>query len=344
MNAPQQMQLFPLTPTRSIADRRAALRLALMVDESNLGQVLSFIAEIWYADVTTGDMSDQTCERYLGINRRFLAYAERHGCEHLDDTLTIYPTWLNSRSRDRAGSSVAPSLSVRHLRSCAVKAMFATARTLGWTIQHPPSVVREENTTTRQGRPLVEVEFDTIRSIASVKRHTRHAAAVAIAFSGGGTADIAGMTRAHVDLEDGTITLPGGRHIAERTVRIPGEWEYDILTERLADLDKLGRPDDDGLVVRRQGSAASRQAGAAIAITEVLQEGQLRSDSTIKPASISRWAALVAFETSGDIAAAASLLGTGSLDTAAAAIGWDWTNSPAVMNDARPDYRPGVVA
>ena len=222
--------------------------------------------------------------------------------------------------------------------------ILATARTLGWTIQHPPSVVREENTTTRQGRPLVEVEFDTIRSIASVKRHTRHAAAVAIAFSGGGTADIAGTTRAHVDLEDGTITLPGGRHIAERTVRIPGEWEYDILTERLADLDKLGRPDDDGLVVRRQGSAASRQAGAAIAITEVLQEGQLRSDPTIKPASISRWAALVAFETSGDIAAAASLLGTGSLDTAAAAIGWDWTNSPAVMNDARPDYRPGVVA
>jgi len=338
------MVMFNLTPTRSAADRRAALRRALMMDKPNIDQVLSIIAEIWYADVTSGDMSDQTCERYLGINRRYIAYSRRHRCQLLDDTLTIYPTWLNSHSRDRAGISVAPSLSVQHLRSCAVRAMFATARTLGWTIQHPPSVAREENMTTRQGRPLVDLEFDTVRAIASAKRHTRHAAAIAIALSGGGTADIAGMTRAHIDLDDGTITLPGGRHIAERIVRIPGQWEYDILKERLADLEQLGHPADDGLIVRRQGSAASRQAGAAIALAEVLQEGQLRADPTLKPASIARWAALVSFETTGDISSAAALLGTGSLDTAASAIGWDWTNGPAAKCDPRPDYRPGVIA
>lgn len=344
MSVHHQMHLFPLARSRTMVERRTALARALVMDSPDLHQALEVILEIWMADVSSGDMSDQTFGRYEPLADRFAKFADRHGCKSLDDALNVYPTWLNARGRDRSGASCPPSLSTRHLRSCAVRALYATARTLGWTTAHPSYVTREENATTRQGRPLLEGEFDTIRAIASAKRHTRHAAAIAIALSGGGTADIASMTPAHIDLADGTITLPGGRHIAERTVRIPGQWEYDILKERLADLRKFGHTADDGLVVRRQGSAASRQAGAAIALTKVLQEGQLRSDSEVKPASIARWAALVAFETNGDISTAAALLGTGSLDTAAAAIRWDWTNGPAVKKDPRPDYRPGVIA
>lgn len=326
-----------------MADRRSALRRALNMDNPDLHQGLEIILEIWMSDVSSGDMSDQTYGRYEPLAQRFLRFADRHECATLDEALSVYPTWLNARGRDRAGTSCPPSLSTRHLRSCAIRAVYATARTLGWTTAHPPYVTRDENKTTRQGRPLLEVEVDTCRAIASTLRHTRHAAAVAIALSGGGTADIGNITRNHIDLADGTITLPGSRHIAERRVRIPGQWEYDVLAERIDDLAVLGDPADTGLIVRRTGNDASRQAGAAIALSEILNSAQLRSDDAVKPASFSRWAALVRFETTGDIAQAAALLGTSSLDTAASAIGWDWANDPISKSDPRPDYRPGVI-
>ena len=344
MSAPRQMHLFPLAASRSMVERRAALARALAMDSPDLYQALEVILEIWMADVSSGDMSDQTFGRYEPLAQRFAKFADRNGCTSLDEAFTVYPTWLNARGRDRSGASCPPSLSTRHLRSCAIRAVYATARTLGWTTAHPPYVTREENPTTRQGRPLLEVEFDTCRAVASALRHTRHAAAVAIALSGGGTADIGNITRGHVDLADGTITLPGARHIAERRVRIPGQWEFDVLTQRLSDLNSLGDPADTGLIVRRSGSEASRQAGAAIALSEVLTMAQLRTDPAIKPASFSRWAALVRFETTGDISQAAALLGTTSLDTAASAIGWDWQTQQATTSAPRPDYQPGVTS
>jgi len=339
-----QLHLFPRITVRTACDRRRTLRRALAMDNPPLHEALIVITEIWMADVASGDMSGQTYGRYEPLAHRFVKFADRHECASLDEALSVYPTWLNARGRDRAGASCPPSLSTRHLRSCAIRALYATARNLGWTTAHPPYVTREDNPTTRQGRPLLDVEFKTCRAVASALRHTRHAAAVAIALSGGGTADIGNITRSHIDLADGTITLPGSRHIAKRRVRIPGQWEYDVLAQRLDDLAAFGDPGDLGLVVRRSGSESSRQAGAAIALSEVLNSAQLRSDTAIKPASFSRWAALVRFETTGDIAQAAALLGTNSLDTAASAIGWDWHTQPADVTNPRPDYQPGVVA
>lgn len=345
MRAGRQLTLaIALRPAQATFPRREVLRRALIVDSPRLDEAVVIIQELWQADISGGDMSQQTYDRYADLVNRFRAFAERLGCHSLDDALTIYPEWLNAFGRDRSGRPAPPSLSVRHLRSCAIGALYRSARSLGWTMAHPPYVTRDVNSTTRQGRPLVEPEFQTLRSIATAMRHSRHGVAIAIGFSGGGTADIANMTVNHVDLDDGTLLLPGSRHVAERRVRIPGQWEYDTFAQRICDLKRYGHPKDIGLVVRRQGGDASRQAGAAIAISQVLTRAQLKSDPTLKPASLCRWAALVAFETTGDISAAAALLGTGSLDTAAAAIGWDWTREPAQTNDPRPDYRPGVIA
>lgn len=337
-----QLALFCHQPTSPV-DRRSTLRRGLLMNDPTLADAVAVITDLWRADVATGDMSSQTCDRYCDLVARFAAYAARHEQASLDDAFSIYDQWLLSTGRDRAGQPAAPSLSTRHMRACAVRALYRTGRYLGWTTLHPSYVGREPNATTRQGRPLLRHEFQTIRSVASTMQRTRHAAAVAIALSGGGTADIGAITRADVDLDDGTLCLPGTRHIAARRVRIPGEWERNVLTQRLQDLAGCGDATDAGLVVRRTGSSQSRQAGAAIALSEVLQAAQLKSDPMLKPASLSRWAALVAFETSGDVAAAAALLGTNSLDTAASAIAWDWAAGPAVTYPVQPDYQPGVV-
>lgn len=342
-HAGHQLSLFSQPQTKPAA-RREILARAVAVDSPNLSEAAAVIQDLWRADVDSRDMSPQTFDRYCPLVDRYVRFSERHGHLTLDDALGTYDVWLNAQGRDRSGRPAPPSLSTRHLRSCAVGALYRSARSLGWTSAHPPYVTREANETTRQGRPLVEPEFDTIRAIASAMKHSRHAAAIAIALSGGGTADIANMTTAHVDLRDGTLTLPGSRLISARKVRIPGQWEYDILAERLSDLRQLGHEINPGIVVRRQGGDASRQSGAAIAITQVLTVGQLKADPAMKPASLCRWAALEAFETSGDISTAATLLGTRSLDTAAFAIAWDWSaQGMIVVREPRPDYRPGVV-
>ena len=340
----QQLSLFPAKAgPRTPAHRRSALVRALGMDEPTLEQALEVIHELWLADVELGDLSAQTCDKYVTLTTRFSAYATRQGHCTLDSALQIYNAWLNAWSKDRSGHIGPPALSVQHLRSCAVRAFYATARNLGWTSAHPAYVMREETATTRQGRPLLEVEYDACRAIASTLRHTRLAAAIAVAGCGAGTADIGSMSVQDVDLSDGCLWLPGSRHTARRRVRIAGQWEFDVLSDRLADLARHGDSADGGLVVRRTGSDASRQAGASIALAEVLQSAQLRSDPNIKPASISRWAALAAFEATGDISTTAALLGTRSLDTAAAAIGWDWVTQPAQALGHRPGYQPGVV-
>jgi len=333
--------MLPLQLARTT--RVAALFLAATMQSSLLRDAFEVVEAIWCADVDNGDMSDQTCSRYLHLVSQFINYACACGANTLDEALSFYSPWISAWGKDRQGGSVPPGLSVKHLRSCAVRAFFRTARTLGLTESTPAYESREMGIAARSGRALNETEADRLRSVASTYQHTRIAAAVAVGLSGAGTADLANIQPDHVDLRDGTIWLPGGRQISSRTVAIPGQWEYDILAVRLQDLHDAGS-ENSGLIVNRTGSAQSRQAGAAVAVSEALGAAGLRRDSDIKPVSLQRWAATATFEKHQDIASVARLLGTTSLDTAAIAIGWDWTDGHPPALRTRPDYRPGVVA
>jgi integrase/recombinase XerC len=322
--------------------RGLALLRASVMTSRDLDAVLEVVEAVWASDVDTGDMSDQTFDRYLALVGQFTGFAQANGITTLDGSLQVYEAWLLAWGRDRSGHPCPPGLSVRHLRSCAVRALFHTARTLGLTTLTPAYQSRELGAAARKGRSLNEAEADILRSVATTYQHTRLATAAAVGLAGGGSADIASMGPEHVDLDEGTLRLPGGRQVAARTVAIPGQWEYEVLATRLADLREAGGP-GSGLVVSRTGDAQSRQAGAAIALGEILQAAGLRSDPDIKPASIQRWAATVAFESGGGISAAARLLGVSSLDTAAAAIGWDWTEQPPLSAPLRPNYQPRVL-
>lgn len=331
---------FPLW--RSTWLRAELLLAAAAMDPADITHVLALVEAMWDGDVEAGDMSAQTRARYVPLIRQFAAFAEADGATTLDEAAAVsYDSWLVAWGGDRQGTCQPPSLASRHMRSCAVRALYRSARILGLASAHPR--YEAASGASRQGRPLNEVEAETLRSIATATRHTRHASAAAIALSGGGSSDIGAMTADDVDLANGTLRLPGGGRTQSRNVAIPGQWEYEILAHRLHDLRRYGDPTDRGLVVLRKGSAASRQAGAAIALDELLSRAGIRRDPDVKPASIQRWAATVLFEHSGSIAEAARLLGTASLDTAASAIGWDWGTQPTTVADLRPDYQPRIA-
>ncbi len=307
-------------------------------------EVLSIILELWITDVHCGDLSEQTFQRYRALAEQFINFSQAQGANNLEEALSVYEEWLCAWGRDRSGRLCTPAISVRHLRSCAVRALYSTAQTFGGTKSMPRYEGRDGSDLRKRGRPLNECEAELCRSVAWTYLDTRLAAAVALGFCGAGTADIGNMTLRHIDLDDGSLILPGSRQIEQRRVAIAGEWEYQVLKHRYKMLQDLGDPADMGFVVKRNGSAASRQAGAAIALSKILQVAGYAKDKGLKPGSFQSWAGVSVFDQTADVVEVAKLLGSKSLDTAARTIDLDWHNDTNTTRKSDPLYRPRAIS
>lgn len=307
-------------------------------------KVLATVLDLWSADVQTGDLSEQTFQRYRALAEQFVNFSQSHGATNLDGALSVYEEWLCAWGRDRNGRLCSPAISVRHLRSCAIRALYSTAQSFGATKSMPRYEGRDGSDTTKQGRPLNECEADRCRSVAFTYLDTRLAAAVALGFCGAGTADIGNLTSRHIDLADGSLILPGARHIESRKVSIAGDWEYQVLEYRYKTLQELRIPSDGGFIVNRTGSDASRQAGAAIALSKILQVAGYGRDKGLKPGSFQSWAGVCAFDRTGDVVEVAKLLGAKSLDSAARAIDLDWRSGHKSTPLIDPLYQPRAIS
>jgi len=306
-------------------------------------EVLSIILELWITDVHCGNFSEQTFQRYRALAEQFINFSQAQGANNLEEALSVYEEWLCAWGRDRSGRLCTPAISVRHLRSCAVRALYSTAHTLGVAKSMPRYEGRDGSDLRKQGRPLNECEAELCRSVAWTYLDTRLAAATALGFCGAGTADIGNMTSLHIDLDDGSLILPGSRQIEQRRVAIAGEWEYQVLSHRYKMLQDLGRQTDLGFVVNRGGSDASRQAGAAIALSKILSVAGYAKDKGLKPGSFQNWAGVSVFDQTADITAVAKLLGSKSLDSAARAIDLDWRTETASIPHINPLYQPRAI-
>jgi hypothetical protein len=307
-------------------------------------EVLLTVVELWSADVNSGDLSEQTFHRYRGLVEQYINFTHAQGFTTLDSALELFEQWLCAAGRDRSGRLGTPAIAIRHLRSCAVRALYATAKTFGATSVMPRYEGRDGSDMRRQGRALNECEVDRCRSVAFSYLETRLASAVALALCGAGTADIGNVKLKHIDLSDGSLLLPGSRHIKQRRVAIAGDWEYDVIAHRHAALTCTGGSSDIGFVIQRNGSEASRQAGAAMALAQILNISGYSNDLGLKPASFQRWAGVTVFDQSSSIIDVAKLLGSASLDAAARAIDLDWRG---VINPAKiknPLYQPRVLS
>ena len=332
------LPLFDM-PGRS---RREVIMEAVGREHHTLDETVALVLELWRADVQAGDMSAQTYDRYRQITESFLRYALAKGAGSLDGAAGLFEEWLSARGRDRLGRLTFPGLAVRHLRACAVRALYRSARFLGLTatrLPYSPGIRRR----TRLGRPLNLAEATALRRVLGTDGFSRVPAAIALGLSGAGSVDIGNIRIRDIHADDGTIHLPGGGRTHPRVVAIAGEWERSALIRRVESQLEHGALPTDGLIVNRSGSDSSRQAGAAIAVSAGTERAGLRGDGDVKPASLQRLAAMVAFDTTGDISEAALLLGTTSLDTAAQAITWDWSSAPHTVTEPFPDYQPRVI-
>ncbi|WKK21335.1 hypothetical protein QZH56_20970 [Streptomyces olivoreticuli] len=209
---------------------------------------------------------------------------------------------------------------------------FRTARELGlcesdptWGLDLPRRV--------RGGvRPLSEDEAIALRQAAQfAERPTRHAAAAALALSGGHSGEIGHITLADLDGAGRRVWLHGSARTTPRWCPL-GSWELPVLLARATLLRGSTSVDPSELklaVSSRTGSDEQLQARSCVALGDLLARIGLAADRSVRPASVTAYAAWELHERTGRIEDAALLLGLSSLDRAAAVIGHHWHPDPA---------------
>jgi hypothetical protein len=212
-----------------------------------------------------------------------------------------------------------PSVSTRYLRRSAVRALFRTARQLG-LCDHDPTLDLVLPPRATQGcRPLEDDEVVLCRLTAeSTLFLTRVPAVWALAEATATPSEIAVVTADDLDLRAGVVRLAGARKRRPRLVKLT-EWGATHLAVRVG-RHLPGHP----LAYEGRGTPGSATASISGALHLLLKRSGLLEDPSVKPASVAGWRGRQELQHTGDISAAARLLGLRSLDAAASAVGWDW--------------------
>jgi len=253
---------------------------------------------------------------------RFAGFASTgHGVLHLSETTrAMVDEFVDAPT----SAGAAPSATVRHLRRCAVRLLFRTARQLGLVEGDPTLDLELPARGPPSARPLTDTEVDRCRAAALyLCTATRLPAVWALAEAGIRTGELANVTIADVDLEHGVVHSPGCRSAVARTVPLT-DWGAAQIGRRVR---VLPNDPDQPVIYEGNGSDKSRQAASCIAVSDCMTRAGLGRDPAVRPVSVAAWAGRQVFDETGRIDEVAARLGMRSLDRAARLIGLEHRSS-----------------
>jgi integrase/recombinase XerC len=269
-------------------------------------------------------LSEQSCRRMLQLALRFVTFVERRcECASLFDVdAAIVNDFV---AAPLANSAVEPTTATLHLRRSAVRLLFSVLRHAGFTDRDPTLDLVLPPRSSLASRPLTDDEVAMCRSFAlDTLTATRLPAAWALAEASARTSELPRVRVADLDLDREQVWLAGGTKVEPRWGAL-SEWGTKQLARRLDALND--RSANTLLVYRGTASAEAGQAAGCVALTDILRRAGLAAEPDVRPVSVAAWAGRRAFDASGRIEHAASVLGVRSLDRAAALIGWDWSTA-----------------
>ena len=266
--------------------------------------------------VAEGAVTEQSVERLVELMGRFAGFVSVGlGLVDLSGTTrAMVDEFIDAPTSD----GTPPSATVRHLRRCAVRLLFRTARRLGLVDGDPTLDLELPARRPPAARPLSDAEVERCRAASLyLFEGTRLPVAWALAETGIRTGEMAKVTVGDVDLDRAVVLAPGCRSAVARTVSLT-EWGKAQVLRRLSSL-----PGDPGrpLVYEGDGSDKSKQASSCIAVTDSMTRAGLGRDPAVRPVSATAWAGRKVFEETGRIDEVAARLGMRSLDRAARLIG-----------------------
>jgi len=268
-------------------------------------------------------LSSESEPRVRSLLSRFGEFLE-YGFE-LRSLGQVAPVHVEAFIRAPSASGVAPSVATMRLRRSTLRLLFRTARELGIVEGDPSIDVKLPPRTNEAARPLTDDELEVCRR-ASLEdlTSTRLSVPWALGEATARTAEIPHLRRSDLDLTHGRVWIHGSSNADARWGQLT-DWGARQLVRNVDR--NAARVDDSLLAYPGRGNHESRRSHSAQAIRETLQRADLLGDPHVRPASLAAWAGVRVLEATGQIDAAARALGMRSLDGAARAIHWDWTDA-----------------
>ena len=291
--------------------------------DGSLSATVEAVTGAWIAD---GALAAQTLDKFGLLIRRFARFAAAHNVTTLSAVdRALVAKFVAAKGRTRHGVVSEAAVATMHNRRAALRAFFRTARRLRLTLDDPTTDIDMPARLSSGQRPLSDDEAALVRLFSERATPTRHAATAALLLAGAHTSELGHITAADLDPQASTVWAHGSRKHRARTLTLD-RWSIRVLTERASHLSHpLPTPTPSPvLCTGATGSDAQKQARVCVTVREILPRAGLSDDVGVRPASLTAHAARREFDRTGRVEDAARLIGSSSLDTTAALIGYAW--------------------
>lgn len=292
--------------------------------ESSLSSAVAAVTGAWTAD---GVLATQTLDKFGLLIGRFVQFAAAHDVTSLAAVDPgLIAKFVAAKGRTRHGVVSQAAMTTMHNRRAALRAFYRTARRLRLTLDDPTADIDVPARTSLGSRPLTDDDAALVRLFAERAAPTRHAATAALLLAGAHTCELGHITAADLAAPSSTVWVHGSSKYRPRILTLDA-WSVRMLAERAT---HLTRPLPGGsspvLCTGASGSNAHKQARVCVTVREILTRAGLSDDPGVRPASLTAYAARREFDRTGRIQDTARLIGSPSLDTTAALIGYAWQN------------------
>lgn len=236
----------------------------------------------------------------------------------------VTPAIAESFVRATGADGQDPAVALMHLRRIAFRLLFRSARANGSGVGDPTLDLVLPPRSQLSTRPLSDDELALCRGHAYWSlSDCRRAAAWALGEATCRSSELAHITVADVDLDEGRVWVHGGRTTAARW-GVLTDWGAVQVGRRMRE---LGDDPARRLVYSGKAGGESGQASSCLAILDVLTRAGLAAEPDVRPASIAGWAGRRILAETGRIDEVARRLGMASLDRAARFIAYDWADA-----------------
>lgn len=296
----------------------------------SVSEAVEVVLEDWATRVTEGTLSPQTLDKASTILRRLQRFSSAHDVTMLTElTPELIGRFVGAQARTCHGHVSESALATRHNRLANLRMFTQESIRRGWLTFDPTRFVELTPRALSVTRALTESEADLLRFHADRGGHTRHAATIALLLAGAHTNEVGYIPPSGFDPDRRRLHTPGATGRRPRWLTLD-PWELRVFTERMDHLtSKPSTPEHDSpmLCTGSTGTEAARQGRICVTVGEITTRAGLYGDPTIKPSSITAYAARREFERNG-IEAAALRVGGVSLDHTARIIGYRWLPEP----------------
>lgn len=321
------LRISPNSESREIASPFSDSALALpLFGDCTITAAVDATSDEWRRRVSAGTLSEQTSIKAISLAQRFQRFAAAHELSLLDAVDdTIISRFVNSRGRNRHGAIAPAAPATRRNRLSGMRLFFSTARYLRLTVNDPTRNIVVPARTLSRIRPVTAEEAETLRFVSDPERGSRHAATLAMLLAGAHTAELGHIAAVDFRSSDMQLFAHGSSKHRERWVDLD-VWATEAIDRRLTFLRQHDRTglSNPTICTGASGTCASKQARVCVTARELITRAGLSTDSAIKPASLTAYAARETYIATGSLLAAARTVGAVSLDTTARQIALDW--------------------